>query len=151
MARLSRKPPSWVSEFVGIPFVDGGRSLDDHGLDCYGLCRVVLDKFAGIKIEPFSMTVSCCDKDRQFSEIVGLRDQGPWVVVARGSEVVFDVAEIAIVYRSSIGFRVAGLHMGIVVAKSWMLHTQEASGVICERYDRAPWDKRIDRFWRVAG
>ncbi len=150
MARISRKPPLWVSEFVGIPFVDGGRSLEDPGLDCYGLCRVVLDKFAGIKVEPFSMNVASCNKERQSSEIADLRSQGPWDAVSRGDEAVFDVAEIATVYRSSIGFRVAGLHMGIVVAKGWMLHTQEASGALCERYDRSPWDKRIDRFWRVA-
>lgn len=37
--------PAWISEYVGIPFVNGGR--DRSGADCYGLVSMILEDQTG--------------------------------------------------------------------------------------------------------
>ena len=38
--------PDWCAQYIGLPFVEGGR--DRSGLDCYGLLRLVInERYAG--------------------------------------------------------------------------------------------------------
>jgi cell wall-associated NlpC family hydrolase len=38
----------WMLEFVGIPYLDGGNTI--NGLDCYGLYRLVLKRGLGVEL-----------------------------------------------------------------------------------------------------
>jgi hypothetical protein len=52
--------PSWVSRYIGIPFVSGGRGL--AGCDCYGLVRLVLRDQFGYQLPPLDLAYkNACD------------------------------------------------------------------------------------------
>lgn len=139
LSAVGGQPPSWAGAYIGIPFVARGRDrAADGGLDCYGLVRTVLAERAGIHLPLYGTCGQTRDKVRQAAAIAVGRDAGKWRRVTAGTERAFDVAAIEEIYKDRFGmFQSAALHLGVVVAPGWILHTKADTDARCARYDPA--------------
>ena len=123
----------WANDYVGIPYVSGGRDRDrDGGLDCYGLIRVVYAAELGVEIDELRVTP---DDGR-------VAVDGEFEAQAQGTEwlrVEDDAREFDIVWaRNGLGS-----HCGVALNRSRMLHTIEGHDASVTRQEC--------RLWTVIG
>jgi cell wall-associated NlpC family hydrolase len=113
--------PPWVSRYVGIPFVSGGR--DFAGCDCYGLIRLVLLNEFGYDLPVLAIGYNACctaEINPMFTEnlplLGGERISAP------------EAGAVAVI-------RVRGLpsHVGIFADGEYILHTLNRIGAHCTR------------------
>jgi len=126
-----------VNDYIGIPFVDGGRSMD--GCDCYGLIRLVLrDKFQ--KHLPDFQSVSASDKP-YISDTI---DQYKPLLTAKQKDSP-DVGDLCI-------FNVQGYpcHLGLYIGGNMVLHILSGCGSICDRLDSHKLKGRLEGFYEFT-
>ena len=133
--------PAWTADYVGLPCKDGGR--DRQGLDCYGLLRLVInDRFAGAVPEYEGIAYrSGADKDR----LAALMDERVrlWMPIRVGEEQPGDGILLRVMGRP--------IHVGVVVAKGWMLHVEKDCDSVLERFSAdSRWERRVLGFYRHA-
>lgn len=131
----------WLNQYVGKPFVDGGRGPDNY--DCWGLvCAVYKNQF-GIELPSYG-SISSSDLLKVRREIeAGVAIDSPWRQVCKPSE--FDVA----VMRLPNGRRYG--HVGVYTGDGHILHVQSATGVVMDRTDNTSIRHRIMGYWRYEG
>jgi cell wall-associated NlpC family hydrolase len=123
--------------FVGIPWLDQGRSL--VGLDCYGLVRLAFRELRGIDLPSYAERyVTAADGVAIARLIAGQLD--PWDEVATGKELAFD----AVLLREG---RLAS-HIGLVVRPGLMLHVERGETSRIERYGSGALRHRVIGFYR---
>jgi hypothetical protein len=107
---------TWVEKYVGIPFVDGGRSRE--GVDCWGLVRLVYETECGILLPTYG-EISAEDLSKVAHEVATESNHEPWHPVTKPQ--LFDVA---VMHR-----RTAPIHVGVVAALSpvRLLHVERAT------------------------
>jgi cell wall-associated NlpC family hydrolase len=137
-------PPDWIGAYMGIPFLEGGRTR--QGADCYGLARLVLAERFGIvlPIDPAGARLRGMDraaKDGLAGRIVAAR--GAWCDVPRG----------AVKPGHGILLRVEGrpFHVGLVVNDRAFLHTEPHAGAQIEGWDTPRWADRVLGFYEYRG
>ena len=133
--------PAWVSEYVGIPFLDKGR--DRFGSDCYGLCRLIamekdgvlmpsyLDQYKNANHPNTSKTVM------RFSEIDFYRISKP------------EVGALVVLLVKGLPW-----HVGRIVSEDFeFIHTMKRIGesVIEQLYTLVWPENKIVGFYRYAG
>lgn len=139
--------PKWCSDFIGIPFADLGR--DSDGCDCWGLVRMVLCQRCGVRVPSFATSYeSEANTSAVTRSIDDARASGEWRFVVNGYEREFDVAEMVTPMRLGTKWCFSPLHVGIVVARGWLLHTERVTGSLLMRYGEPGINKRIAGFWR---
>jgi hypothetical protein len=138
--------PTWAGVYVGIPFRDHGR--DREGCDCWGLVRLVIAERTGVALPCYAT-----DYDTE-TDAVGVghcvtaaRVSGVWDAV-EGAPQPFDLAEMFSVLRARNGFAYPPLHVGVVIAPGWLLHTEVVTGALLVRLDERGLGKRIAGYWR---
>lgn len=142
---MDSQPPVWARNYVGIPFVDYGRTTD--GLDCWGLFRLILKEQAGIDIPEYDTLGYMSDDKENNGHVAEVMQKdiqkGIWLSVGPEDVRVFD----------GLLLRILGLpiHVGVVVSAGYMIHTEKRINSCLERYDRAMWSKRITGIYRYNG
>lgn len=127
--------------------MDLGR--DSTGCDCWGLVRLVLAHRCEIEVPSLATSYESEANTASVNRsIEDARVSGEWVFVPRGRERDFDVAEMVTPMRLGTKWCFSPLHVGIVVAKGWLLHTERATGSLLMRYEEPGINKRIAGFWR---
>jgi cell wall-associated NlpC family hydrolase len=136
-ALLPAEAPEWVSRYVGLPYVEKGRSR--HGVDCYGLVWLVMG-------EQFNRALPCYGPD--FVDAFDLEDLAALrrgEVVARWAEVEAGTEQIGDAILLSLSGEPC--HFGIVVARGQFLHAMRRNTRVgIDRYDRRAWRNRITGF-----
>lgn len=128
--------PAWAAEYVGLPFLDHGRSRE--GLDCWGLARLVLMEHYGIRLPDFGdLYGSSVDR-----AIAGAFEAS----TAEHDWVRHDAAREGDVVLLTTGG--VPMHCGLVIAPPYMLHARPKVGSCVESYERAYWSRRIGGFYR---
>lgn len=117
--------PGWISPYVGLPFVDGGRSLD--GVDCEGICRLIMRDMAGDPPIPDYGMLSAHGLLAVSHAIAEGSVLSPWVPVARNALKPFDWVLMTARARVDGRPRSIVLHLGIMITESLMLHVEEAT------------------------
>lgn len=139
------QPPVWTLSYIGIPFIDRGRDLD--GCDCWGLVRLVMQDRVQVTLD--SLQVSESDYQSVMAEIASAQQTSEWISVDQDCECTFDVAEMSWPVRINGQWRHEPLHVGIIVAPGWLLHTERSTAAMLSPYTS---DLRIKRriigFWR---
>lgn len=130
--------PSWVSEYVGIPFKSCGRTHD--ACDCYGLARLVLSR-------QFGITLPLLDAD--YTDALNFprthrifKEQLPLLTVTVAEE---DRASGDIVVINSRGWP---SHVGVYVADDAVITTEKNIGSYIDRLN-GQLLLRIEGFYRV--
>ena len=130
-------PPD-LSGLIGIPFLDGGRTL--AGMDCWGLAREAMRRF-GHEVPDFQ--VSCFDS----AAISGIyeAEKGNWERV--------EVPEPGCVVAMSIDGRMPGMvqHLGVYLGAGRILHTLKKRESHIVRIDDPYWSGRIAGIFRWVG
>ena len=117
--------PRWVERYMQIPFVDLGRS--PRGCDCLGLVRLVFAMETKIAFPDYGF-VSSSDRKAIAKAIAAAKAADDlWSPVPIREAKPFDV-----VTMTSADSRGEADHLGVMVSGTRVLHTEEASGPVCE-------------------
>lgn len=139
---LPSAPPAWTGRYVGLPFAAKGR--DRAGVDCWGLVRLVLAERAGLEL-PAYVAGYAGTAPADAADIARLIAGGKadYVAVDPAAARSLDIAL----------FRVLGhdWHVGVIVARGWMLHVQAGIDAALERHDGAAWARRLAGVYRHRG
>lgn len=135
--------PDWVERYIGIPYVESGRDpAADGGLDCWGLLVLIWREQYGVDLPIYDGPHWAKGADRAAIAAAIRAEQERYLDVAPGTEREGD----------GILLRLLGqpLHVGLVVAPGWMIHTHETAAVCVERYDGMAWARRVLGFRRPS-
>jgi cell wall-associated NlpC family hydrolase len=127
-----------VARYVGIPFVDHGRS--ESGCDCWGLVRLIYKNEFGIDLDDLGpLYESTTDNNGMTSLYVAQLPSWTKVEAPQAGDVAL--------------LRLRGLpvHVGIVISENQMVHVESGTDCVVERFDTSLWKNRIEGFFRHAG
>jgi cell wall-associated NlpC family hydrolase len=129
---------SWAKDYVGIPFVSGGR--DRAGADCYGLVRLV-------RREQFGGNMPLLSNDyadaNNFSETEGLMRTMRPLLAGRPAETP-EPGDVCV-----IRFHGLPVHLGICAGSGWLLHTLKGTGSVLQRTNDPRLAGRIEGWYHV--
>jgi cell wall-associated NlpC family hydrolase len=133
--------PDWVERYIGIPYVEAGRDpVADGGLDCWGLLVLIWREQYGVDLPAYDGPHWAKGANRAAIAAAIRAEQERYTDVAAGAEREGD----------GILLRLLGqpLHVGLVVAPGWMIHTHETAAVCIESYRGMAWARRVMGFRR---
>jgi len=127
--------PSWVAEYIGIPFLARGR--DREGINCWALLGLVFRERYGVELPEY------VEVHPQNPKAVGEHYEEEiqdWLPVESGQERAGDV----------LSLRTPGwpLHVGLVVRPGLMLHIATGTHSVVESYQARKWERRISGIFR---
>ena len=128
----------WAKEYVGIPFVSGGR--DKAGADCYGLVRLV-------RAERFGGTLPLLSGDYtdagNFAETEALMRSRRPLLAGRQVETP-EAGDVCV-----LKFHGLPTHLGICAGAGWLLHTLKGVGWVLQRISDPHLAGRVEGWYRV--
>jgi cell wall-associated NlpC family hydrolase len=107
---------NWTNDYIGIPFVDGGRTFD--GCDCWGLVRLIFEKELDITLPQYG-EISSSDMIRISEKMKAGRDDAETWLPVLGDAKQFDVVVMAWTGRKSPG------HVGVAVDARRLIHVEK--------------------------
>lgn len=133
---------SWSADYVGLPYLDRGRSWD--GADCWGLVRIVYSDQLGILLPSYAGDYASAEEAGEVAAAVSraFAPSPSWEAVTDAG-LAFDV----LVFRAGR----QGLHVGVRVDRSRMLHMAEGDCAKVELLGHPRWSRRLQTSWRLVG
>ena len=129
----------WISEYIGIPFLDHGRD-PAKGLDCCGLVVPVLEAPSSKQLPlPTGAYSSALDH----GSVSYLIDTAIPLIGAEKVNTPQD-GDIAL-----IKFSGQPVHTGVFVGEGCVLHARRALGVVCEKLDGPHLRGKVEGIYRV--
>jgi lipoprotein Spr len=119
------KLPSWAREYIGIPFLDKGRTRD--GCDCWGLNRLIWGERFFLWVPSFLDAYEEAHDGATVARAIvdyGLTDPA-WREVAAGQERLGDGVHLVGYYKIDGRWEKAEMHVGIVLAPGVLIHIEE--------------------------
>ena len=134
----------WAAGYIGIPYVDGGRSHD--GCDCWGLVWLVFREQWGIDLPDYRGAYSSAADKADVAELIA-GELGPWAPVAQAKAAVGDVG----LFRYADG---SPGHVGLMLEPRRMLHVHQGLDTTIADLDRrmhgVRWRDRLDMIGRYT-
>lgn len=128
----------WTARYVGVPFVDDGRSID--GCDCWGLFRLVYTERLGIDLPSYG--------DTSARDLLGVTEaMSAGVAVDERWREVLVPQEYDGVLMRAYGARDPG-HVGIMIGAKQLLHVERKTAAVIVPLDHYSVRSRILGFWR---
>ena len=125
-----------LSDLVGIPFVDRGRSKE--GADCWGLFRLAMERFGievpEVNVSAYSSREICEEMMRQIPRL--------W------ERVEVPLPGDAVVMRHDANLPDTEQHFGVYVGGGRFIHSLEKTGSIIVRVDHPLWKNKIAGYYR---
>ena len=133
---------TWWDKYIGIPFKDHGR--DRTACDCYGLLRLVYAQQLGKELPVLLNEYESTTDREQLSKLMEVQ---PTIMgfqqIPIKKAMPFDVLIVR-----QMG---ADCHIGIVVKRGLMIHTEKGKNCCAEEYNRPHIKPRIKEAWRYVG
>lgn len=124
-----RTLPTWPGKYVGIPFLDYGRTQE--GADCWGLVRLIWSEQRGLILPEHALD----PKEGGDIENRIAASLEEWNVIPNGSEEPFDAVVMTGCFGSGASMRRAAMHVGLVVVPGYLIHTTANTGAsVIARY-----------------
>jgi len=130
--------PDWVAEYVGLPYLAGGR--DRTGLDCFGLCLLVWRERFGLDVPLYGGVTWEVANSAKVGEFIEGEVRAGWEPIEAGAEQPGDVVLMRL--------RGHPIHVGVVVGCGMMLHCHDTADAAVEDYGTLQWSRRILGFHR---
>lgn len=132
--------PAWAKNYVGIPYRALGR--DRNGCDCWGLLAMVWREQFGRDLPDYGSQRWADGVDPKAVGTGAQQYAAQFAAVPLGEEEVGD----------GVLLRMRGhpLHVGLVLAPGWMLHTHETADSCVESYERFVWKHRVIGIYRYC-
>lgn len=134
--------PGWVAKYVGIPFLECGR--DRAGVDCWGLLALVMREQFHVAVPSYAERYRSGAELAELATLLeGERPSQPWRRL--------DASE-AVRPGDAVHLRIEGLpvHVGVICAPPWFLHTAQTVGTVVDRLDALRWTRRTLGRYRHA-
>lgn len=132
-------------QYVGIPFVDGGRSAS--GVDCWGLAKVFLETEFGIAVPAYGETPAADLAGSEAAVSTAMTD-GTWRRVERSDLRRGDIVVMYGVERVKGRLRKTRRHVGVMVDSRRMLHVEEGVDSVIVGLSHESVRGRLESFWR---
>lgn len=136
--------PSWVSEYVGIPFKDKGRSRE--GCDCWGLVWMIAREKFGIELPRYDDSYESTTATDKTAAIMA-RDLNQWRKIQSRPGAI-------------IQLRMEGrpCHVGLVITTldespfdpNYFIHCEFGVESNVDQYTSRRWERRIEGFFEYA-
>lgn len=135
----------WVNEYVGLPFLDRGRSK--AGLDCWGLVAMAFKEQLSVVLPGFD-TIGAYDAKAVLSAIVRTCKLDEWTSHKKPKD--FDVVIMKSIKRHDDGkVRKLETHVGLVCCDGTrILHIEQGINAMCVPISSPQIKNRITRFMR---
>lgn len=132
--------PVWAQRYIGIPYRALGRGRD--GCDCWGLLAMILREQFGRELPDYTQQRWTAQADARAVGAGAQEYASQFVPVPLGQEEAGD----------GILLRMRGhpLHVGLVLAPGWMIHTHESADSCVESYERFIWRHRVIGIYRYS-
>ena len=132
-------PPLWVRDYIGIPFVAGGR--DREGADCWGLFAMVMRNVGHFDVPMYdSVAVINLKEDaKAVGDFIRNHTQG-WAKIAEEDARPLD----GLLLR----WGRHPIHVSVVIGSGEMLHTEKGIDSCRESYKSPLWSNRIVGVYR---
>ncbi len=134
--------PAWVADLIGTPFLERGRTRAD-GFDCWGLAREVWRHY-GIEVPSYAEAYQVTSDRDEIARLLNTElPKTPWREIPATEAAPGD----------GVLFRIAGqpLHVGVLVAPGFFLHTDRQTGAVVDRLQAPRWARRVVGIYRYAG
>jgi cell wall-associated NlpC family hydrolase len=128
----------WAKDYVGIPFVSGGR--DRSGADCYGLVRLArMEQFGG-RLPLLSGDYADADNVAETEAL--MRSKRP-LLAGRRTEAP-EAGDVCV-----LKFQGLPVHLGIYAGGGWLLHALKGVGSVLQRISDPRLAGRIEGWYHV--
>ena len=121
-----------MSQYVGIPFVDGGRNV--LGCDCWGLVKLVYREELGIELPDFE--ISAFDTE----EVIEAMESGKkqW----RETSLALEKYDVVAMHIGQKHFGMVN-HVGVYMGNGMFIHTLQRTASMMNRMMDPQWTSRI--------
>lgn len=127
---------STYSKYIGIPFVEKGRST--QGADCWGVVKLIYSHEKGIDDLPDFSGEYADTKDKLSIPLLIYEERQRWQKVDTPQEhdvVVFNIAGIPI-------------HVGVMISQTHFIHATKNINCCIEKIDSLMWRNRVEGYYR---
>lgn len=130
---------SWTNDYIGIPWLDGGRTQE--GCDCYGLVRLVLGKEFGLNLDAHDQFYTLTNETAAISARITQTTEESWEKVTTTPQ----AGHVAL-------FTIKGLpiHCGVMINKAEMLNIRKGAQAVIEPIHGLLWGKRLEGIYRYG-
>lgn len=137
-ATLVPTPPAYIANYIGLPYLSGGRDRD--GLDCWGLLRLFYDETFFIELPSYDGAYADAADRAETAQLLA-SDRNDWRALDAFERPHFG---------DGVLLKLAGreCHVGVMVATRRMLHIEEGVEASHEPLDDLRWNGRIAGVFR---
>ena len=146
---VSLSIPGWAARYIGLPWTDGGRSFD--GVDCEGVCRLVMELEAGNPPIPDYGILSAAGLASVAKAITDGSALPPWIAARRDELKPFDWAILTGREKVDGRPRTLACHLGITLSEMLLLHIEKATHSVAVPLTHPSVRHRIVGFVRHEG
>lgn len=131
--------PDSLAPYIGLPYLKDGATRD--GTNCWGLFSMLQREVCGVDLSDYDGPIFAARTDASAIGEAARRFASRFREIPAGEEQ----------FGDAILLRMLGepMHIGFVVAPGVMLHIEESSDSVIERYDTRIWERRIIAFYRA--
>lgn len=132
--------PSWAAEYIGIPWLDRGRTR--AGVDCWGLLWLVKGQQSGVWMPSYAEDYATAHDSEEIGALMRGEMHLRWKRIAEAEAEPLDALMITEGGEPK--------HPGVIVARPYFLNVLAGTACALEDWTSSRWNRRAS-FYRYVG